>query len=361
MTMRAMKFWLPVVVLAFFPAVAHADAGTPLLWAGAFHLLLGNAIIGVAEGLILALLFRLKAAVCIPVMIAANYFSAWVGGVLVMSQISSSLSLDLYNARRWLWCLVAVSYIITLVLEWPFIAFCLRGTNGWFRKSLWGSLVVQTASYLVLFAWYWAASGKTLYTELAIVQPSEISLPKDAMLYYLDENGRDVCVCDLGDGQTRKIDELKLSATGRWLLLQESRRAAGRWDLIAESEEQSPAEDVVIADMDATFADPPCVGLRPGGTVPRFGGDKSGWRFQFGWMAGRLDGENDDGRRVDLSLETPFVRWPVQCPTQLPSGHVIFQLGASQICILDPDKRKVALLAKGRWPVVTLKDGGKQL
>ena len=61
MTMsRALKFCLPLLVLAFSPAVAYADAGTPLMWAGLFHLLIGNAIIGVGEGLILSRLFRPK-------------------------------------------------------------------------------------------------------------------------------------------------------------------------------------------------------------------------------------------------------------------------------------------------------------
>ena len=56
--MRQPTLWLMVIVLALFPAVAYADAGTPLLWAGAFHLLIGNAIIGIAEGMLLLLLFR---------------------------------------------------------------------------------------------------------------------------------------------------------------------------------------------------------------------------------------------------------------------------------------------------------------
>ena len=77
-------------------------------------------------------------------------------------------------------------------------------------------------------------------------------------------------------------------------------------------------------------------------------------------MAGRLDGENaKKGRNLDVSLDTPFIRWPVYCPTQLPSGQVVFQLGGNQICILDPNERKIALLAKGRWPVITMKEGPK--
>ncbi len=150
------------------------------------------------------------------------------------------------------------------------------------------------------------------------------------------------------------------------LFLRESRRTAGGWDLVvgsdpwAKARDTDPSDRVVSAGLTCTVAEPLGAGLEPGGDVPRFHADKSGWRFSFGWMAGRLDGDNAiNGRSVTVSLETPFVHWPVFCPTQLPSGLVVFQLGWNQICILDPDGRKIALLAKGRCPVITLKDDVK--
>ncbi len=359
MMRRTIKLWLPVIVLAFTPAVAYADAGTPLLWASGFHLLIGNAVIGIAEGLILWRLFRPKRAGCIPIMIAGNYFSAWVGGVFLASAIVGRLDLDLYNARRWLWCMVAITYLLTLLLEWPFVALCLRKTDGWFRKSIWGSLVVQSASYLVLFGWYWAASGKSLYTDMAVVQPSVISLPKETTLYYMTENNADIYAWDLGEGKTRKIRALT-SLNSSDVLQLEQARTPGRWDLRVGPDRFSATEttqEILSADMSCVVAEPPGAGLRPGGEVPRFRTDKSGWQFYFGWMAGHLDGENaKEGRNLDLSLETPFVIWPVYFPTQLPSGQVVFQLGRNQICILDPNQRKIALLAKGRSPLITMKD-----
>ncbi len=364
----AIKLWLPLVVVAASPAVAFADAGTPLLWAGAFHLLIGNALVGVGEGMILAFLFRRKLGICVLIMIAANYFSAWVGGVFLASKIVGKLDLDLYNAWSWLWIMVGVTYLLTLVLEWPFVAYCLRKCDGWFLKSIWGSLVVQSASYLVLFGWYWAASGTSLYTDLAVVPPSAISLPNNTILYYMAADNKDVCARDLGRGETRKICGLTSSDNGDRLFLRESRGAAGRWDLIVGPAElgtippePSPSDRVASAGLKCAVAEPLDFGLFPGGEVPRFGvADKSGWQFRFGWMAGRLDGKNaKDGRNLGVSLETPFVSWPIYDPTQLPSGQVVFQLGMNQICILDPNERKIALLAKGRWPVITIKDSPK--
>jgi len=352
---------LPAVVLAFVPATAYADAGTPLMWAGALHLLFGNAVIGVAEGLMLVFLFKRPPGRCVAVMIVANYFSAWVGGVFLISKISGALDLDLYNAWRWLWYMVAVSYVLTLFLEWPFVALCLLKNAGWFRKSIWGSLVVQSASYLVVFGWYWAASGTSLYTDLTIVPPSAVSLPKDATVYY-ETDGR-VYARDAGSGETAKIDGSKAAAKRGQLYLRESRSAAGCWDLVvgaerpAEPPVPSPSDRIISSGVKCVVADPPRGGLRPGGDVPRFHADKSGWRFWFGWMAGRLDGYNENtGKGVRVSLETPFLTWPVYYPTQLPTGQVIFQLGENQICIFDPNEKKIALLAKGRSPVVTMKD-----
>ena len=127
----------------------------------------------------------------------------------------------------------------------------------------------------------------------------------------------------------------------------------------AEPPVPSPS-DKVSAGLTCAVADPPRGGLRPGGEVPRFRADKSGWQFWFGWMAGRLDGDNmKDGSTVGVSLNTPFVTWPIYCPTQVPSGQVIFQLGENQICILDPNEKKISLLAKGRSPVITMNDSMK--
>lgn len=73
-----------------------------------------------------------------------------------------------------------------------------------------------------------------------------------------------------------------------------------------------------------------------------------------------MDGRNaKDGRELRVSLDTPFLKWPVCCPTQLPSGQVVFQLGRNQICVLDPNEQKIALLTKGHSPVITMNDSLK--
>lgn len=59
--------------LVLEPRLALANAGTPLMWAGALHLMFGNAFIGLIEGVILALYWRVRWGRSILLMIAANY------------------------------------------------------------------------------------------------------------------------------------------------------------------------------------------------------------------------------------------------------------------------------------------------
>ena len=51
----------------------------------------------------------------------------------------------------------------------------------------------------------------------------------------------------------------------------------------AKPRDADPSDRVVSAGLTCTVAEPLGAGLNPGGDVPRFHADKSGWRFSFGW------------------------------------------------------------------------------
>jgi len=161
-----------IALLICVPLTARADAGTPLMWAGMLHMVFGNAIIGIFEGLILARVFKLKSGKCVLVMICANYFSAWGGELFLNYQIAKLLPFNLYNAWHWIWVMVFVTFLITLIFEWPFVFFCFRKEQDRLKKSLLGNLLVNSLSYILLFSWYWLASGTTLYTKKILCKKS---------------------------------------------------------------------------------------------------------------------------------------------------------------------------------------------
>ena len=135
---------MPVLAaLLFVPSVAVADTFAP--WASP-HFWLITLLLGVLEGAILARLFGLTLARCVGLMIPANFLTTLVGLGFIMSLPSFDLNRELGAAL----VLVATTYGVTLLLEWPFVAACVRGSPGWLRRSVKGSLVAQTASYVVL-------------------------------------------------------------------------------------------------------------------------------------------------------------------------------------------------------------------
>jgi hypothetical protein len=362
------RTWLPILCLGIFgiPSTVLADAGTPLLWAGTFHLLIGNALIGLFEGALLVKFFSLRKGRTLWLLIAANYFSAWVGGWLVCGPLVRMLKLDLNNAWRWFWVLAVVTYFMTLVLEWPFVALSFRGSKDWFKRSLKGNLLVQTASYLLIFGWYWMASQTSLYTQMHIVSRDNISVPKSVVLYFISAVDGDVYERSLQTTESHKVFDLKSTNENDRLFVQRSE--SNCWDLAALGEGADDLNPQVIS-VQRCFASEAVLDERTNyngsergtwgnfGEVPRLGdAGTNRWEFWAGFWAAEglrsLYGKKEP--RVGFSFETPFMQWEVRNATQLPTDEVIFQLGEDQICIFDPASKKVALLEHGRGPVVAL-------
>jgi hypothetical protein len=359
------------LALVAVPSSALADAGTPLMWVGALHLAMGNLIIGAAEGLILAKLFSLKKLKCVWLLIPANYFSAWVGYFFLEPPLFRFLHMDLNNGWTWFWVLVFVTYLMTLVLEWPFVALCFRGSPGWLKRSLKGNFVVQTISYVVLFGWYWAASGTSLYTQMRVVSPKEISLPESVVLYFIAESDGNISARLLASGESREIFNLRSTNKEDRLFVRPSRGRSNYFDLVARLEsgayhdthlveiERGFAKQAVL-DWHATLDPPQNEGTWFNfGPVPRLGAAaKSDWNFETDfWPIEGFFGENKaKGARIHFSFETPFGAWAARNATQLPGDKVVFQLGENQICVMDPNAKTIALLVHGRGPVAAIPD-----
>jgi len=356
---------LPILValVALIPQVASANAGTPLMWAGMLHLVFGNAIIGIGEGLLIAWVFGRPKLRCVGLMIAANYFSAWIGGFGLVGFIAPKPDWNLYTGWRLFWVFAFGSYLITLLLEWPIVAVCFWKQKNWLRKSIKASLLVQTVSYLCLFGWYWSASGKSLYTRMEIVPATAIKLPANVKLFYIAD--RDGHVYE----QSLQLGDVVSTNHNDRLLFREIPGVTNSWTLLlrldAERDENVrllPVEATVegsLAAVDAEDGKP--AGRETSfnfGPALQFGSATNGpWRFYTGfWPVEGMHAHNEQtGETLHFAWETPFSRWEIRNAIQLPDDHVIFQLGDSQVCVLEPQTKRIALLVRGRGPAVLLR------
>jgi hypothetical protein len=264
--------------------------------------------------------------------------------------------------------LLAITYVATLILEWPFVAYCLRKSQGWVSKSLRANLLAQTVSYLGLIAWYALASYTTLYTDIRVVPSSRMQVPAGAVLYYIAAADGDVYRQEVPTGPAEKVYPLKSTSGDDTLFVRKSTVDPNRWDLFARQNrsDSEAGKDVVIKNVFSSAAASPWE--QQGWDAPVFVdhwhgpalrlGTQVGSQWDFGayFTAGLVGTPKSGGRPIRLLVETPFIEWQSCNVTQLPGDKVIFQLGQDQICLLDPQLRQVALLAHGRGPVVVLDD-----
>ena len=359
MNRRQTLLALLLFLLFALPSSAYANAGTPLMWAAMLHLAIGNGLIGAGEGWLLAWLFKVPKRRAMVFMVLANYFSAWVGGLFLRKAIIEALPLDLNTAWRWFWVMVGVTYLITLLLEWPIIFFLLRGQMQRLRRSLLASLVVQTVSYMVVFGWYWSASRTSLYTNMHVVQASEMSPPRDVTVYFIGREDGDVHKARLDSLAAQKVFDLNSTNQNDRLLIHYHQLVARIDEPGRQDGKLIPVLTNFIARVVPELDEEKDSGRLNGtwfnfGAVSTLGSARSSqWNFFAGfWSAEGLHGtKGKGGATVQFAYETPFGDWRVRNAVLLPTDKVLFQLGHDQICIFDPETRRVALLWRGRGPV----------
>ncbi len=364
-----------LILFAFFaaPSLAGANMGTPLMWAGTFHLFLGNALIGLIEGWLIAGCFSLPKAKSIWIMVAANYFSAWIGLLVLNPQLQILDSATIENGWSRIWCMFAATYLMTLVLEWPFVALCFFKGRNRMRDSIKASLLAQSASYLLLFGFYWSVSGVSLFTKTQVVSAKSISFPDAAVIYYISAQDGNVYSRRFKQPNDEKIFDLASANSNDRLVVQPGAKDSRYWSLAARRDADDDSKvryEMLLPELDveaatewrATMTDPPDYKQLAGtwsnfGEAARLGeAAASKWKFTCGfWAFDGLRATRDDANeKIWISYETPFGAWPVRNCTHLPGDRLLFQLGKDQICILEVNSMKLALIARGRGPVAVL-------
>jgi hypothetical protein len=359
---RSFRF-LAILALALMPATAFANAGTPLMWATLLHLTIGNAFIGIGEGLLLAWVFKARAGQAVLVMIAANYASAWVGGLAIGELPRPDLTL--VNLRSWMVIYVAATFVLTLVIEFPFVWFLLWKSAHAVRRAVLAVVVIHLVSYPLLVGWYWSASEASLLTSVEMV-PAEQLLPKTPyVLYYLSPDGRRVLQTDLTGRNPVTLREVSATNWGDRLFVRSE--TDGEYSLFLLHDYERPREseeELILADFSARAP----VDWRivrksssgPVGTGMNFGevpsiASASDLEYDAGiYPVEGLSGWDKKTRlmKSQFALELPTAYWTIRNATQLQGDSVVFQLGKDQICLLEPSTRRIAIIARGKGPVV---------
>jgi hypothetical protein len=341
-----------------------ANAGTPLMWAMGLHLIIGNLLIGIGEGLLVGLIFRVNIGLAICLMIPANYFSAG-SGYLILNTILPHLNqtMTIYTIQHILWMAYGFAFIYTIIAEWPFLFFLMRHKKRKIIISIVATILIQTISYTVLAYWYGGASYNTLSDSAEIVHSLDFINNKKATVYFI---GQDKNIYQIGiDGlhaekiyePVKKQDLMKLhlkinsesknadlcvSLLKDFYTDREDITYTAKKDILSQRQMKTISLHEHETDMSWEATD-----FRPQ--------DQRQWYIRAGFWAaeGLYFWNNQTQERLWISLETPFVQWYVRSATALPEDEVVFQFG-NQICVYSRQTHKLALLTMGTSPVVIL-------
>ncbi|MEM9478872.1 MAG: hypothetical protein AAGA58_04325 [Verrucomicrobiota bacterium] len=338
------------------------------MWATILHLFLGNAIIGLIEGLLLGQIFKCSKWKSVLLLIAANYASAWAGAFLIGNSLASLPDLTIQTIQIWLLIFIIAMFVVTLLVEFPFFWFALQSKNQSLRKAFVATPLIHGISYTLLLGWYLMASGTSMMSKLKVVSAAEMTHAESYALYFISREGNRILQMDLNEpDSTQEISEIVAHHRNDRLFVRA--RSGSGFDLFIHLHSTHPEpnkEKLILED----FSDRAAVEWRIAegkseesvgtwisyGPVPSIA-SQTDWEFRTGfWASGGISGENTKtGARVQYSLELPFAAWAVRNAIHLENDYLVAQLGDDQICLLHPDSGRIALVARGKGPIVATK------
>lgn len=371
--MNNLKRFLLIVVfflLMFFSySIAYADAGTPLIFRVLWHAWVGNIIIGVIEGILIAKIFRLRLKPAISIMIGANY-SSMIIGYFAIKLLKNSIAfhsffgkIPFYHVNYLLLFFIILSYLLTIIIEWPFclLAFGESKERRKGKKSLIASIVAQSVSYAILVPYYLSASG-IVHNNVSFERNPAFVSSKNAIIYFISTKDSGVYRIKPDGSPKEKVVAVNIANPNARLFVSKP-AGAKTWDLWVWGYPKNGKETLLLKSF-ATRATPSRFyenRRREEGTNLNFGPaldlnpeNQQNWSVTTTYESS-LFAKNKRGQGLYVSFEAPLLGWTIRNATILPDDQVVFQL-YDQIILLDLNARKMALVTFGRGPIVVLDD-----
>ncbi|MFC1600887.1 hypothetical protein ACFL34_00880 [Candidatus Sumerlaeota bacterium] len=349
---------LCVLFVLGVPAAAHANGASPLILLTMFHLFLGNAAIGIIEGLILAFVFKTPKLRSVLWLILANYLSMFAG-MFALGIFGGLASPTIYTLLPFVICAFIFLFLLTVVIEFPFVLFCFEKSARPMGRVIRATLLLQVISYALITPFYSFNSQGDLLTSFTLSPPGSFASSPAALVYYVAQDRKTVKRCRLDGTGAEPVATLQQDFQhGQHLFCHRSDDSTS-WDLYCYTSSYAHTPPYQVTRDIAVYAIdnyPESVSHAAGLRWPRPDyrkADERDWEIYAGQVRFSAHRATDKQSAADvrLSHHTPFAAWDMHPPTPLPDDQVVFQWG-DQICLLDLNTRELGLIARGLSPVV---------
>ncbi len=368
---RIFDFTMLVALLITASSAAWANMGTPFIWLGVFHLIYGNVGIALIEAQILSKRYSLASFRIFGLMVAANFVSAVVGALIMhyvepLNRFAGLWANPLVGTKVGIPIYWILAYLFTIFIELPFIYLAIRnstllGDLKW-NGSLKASVLVNSVSYAGLMLLYLLVGNITAVTRTHIIDASALTQGMNGHVYYVSSSDGFVHKVGLG-GKGDQVVNSNIQADPRALFIKQQPKSDA-WDLWVELKETRDEQIVSKAFSRKTSnlywispdSEPRerklekvndyAVDLRPKGQRKLTA--STGYPYESG-----LRVEYPDGHSESFGLAGYGIYGMANTPTIMQRDFIVFHL-SGYILAFDPNTRRIAYLATGTSPVVTL-------
>ncbi len=279
----------------------------------------------------------------------------------------------LFKAGPAIAIVILISWLMSVVLEWPFCYWPLRGQPDLWRRTLKATLISQTVSYAIIVPLYLLVASISMITGTRIERTLSFVKPPIATVFYIDNHDHSVwSVRTDGTGRARVSEVIVRDPDARVVAKVDVK--ARRSDLYVAVPSSSKSDDLRVATRIAVVRGLASVWKLenqefPRSTYSNFGssadlrqshhdlGVYSSFWADDGLSVYKAIGENSGYAPpvYFLGFDTPLAHWFCRNATVMPGDLVVFQLGIdddSQVVVLDLHTRQLGFLAMGHGPVV---------
>lgn len=332
------------------------------------YLFVLNALIGVLEGWLLKRFFK-GGRHAIAWMIAANYFSAWVGWYIFRWFVESRLDTALgprpiERVNHVILMLGCIAFALTVLLEIGFVYVAIDRPQRSLTRTLLGTLCVNAISYALICLWFFSTPF-TSYVDAQVTSLSDLGPLPHGTLFWVDPSGDVIARNCAGSGPDRRVGKVVIDDYASPYQLRLTRATdANRVGLSViyshhsypgqpTTTEDVPDYDVLLTDAGDARALPAdyweqsqvllknILDLRPP--------DHRQTLVQFDRYRCFLRTDVPGGPRTSLRVGFAGFQWSTEQPTVLPDDKIVFEW-EEQIVLFDPHARKIAFVAHGTCP-----------
>jgi hypothetical protein len=228
--------------------------------------------------------------------------------------------------------------------------------------------LLNTGSYVLCFFFLFNFTQFSLVASTTTVAKGAIDLSHDYTLIYIAANNEEIHKLNLQTNKTQLVEKIKSDSTyEKWncyLAFNSSdpfsHNLVKYRDAATYANDQGTTISSIFSGKVATVTNRVSPRLVESNTfydIPRIE-KNSGWEYIVGHGVnnGFYCYNLKKKKSIKLAQDWLFAFWMISNPTEIEDGKIIFELDASnigkQICLFDAYTKEIALIARGRSPLV---------